>query len=118
MARNFVLLDAEAGRLDDRRYDVAGVQVAVSLRLERNCISLYADIGLPAPDHAPAACRRLLELNHSGPHGGVRFGMHPRSRRLVATAQLQILDLHTQPELTETVMNALVTQVRELRNSL
>jgi len=114
----YTRLDADAGRLQDRRYDVAGVQVAVSLKRERNCIGFYADMGLPLPGGALSACRRLLELNHTGPHGLVRFGMHPQSRRLVATAQVPAPHLHLQPDLAESAVADLARQACELRASL
>ncbi|MES2975273.1 MAG: hypothetical protein V4757_16780 [Pseudomonadota bacterium] len=107
------LLDTGAGRLEDRRYDVGGVKLAIGLRRRHNIIGLYADIGLPAP----AAFRQLLEMNHACPPGGMRLGMHPRSRRLVATVQLPIPGLHLQPELIEDVARDLARHAHELRIS-
>ncbi len=111
------LLDTGAGRLEDRRYDVGGVKLAIGLRRRHNIIGLYADIGLPAPAGAPPALRQLLEMNHACPPGGMRLGMHPRSRRLVATVQLPISGLHLQPELIEDVARDLARHARELRIS-
>ncbi len=79
-------------------------------------LELFADIGLPEPAREHEAYRQMLEINLCRTHPGLYVGLHPESRRLVATT-LQPAILLVEESFCLAALENLAAQARQLREA-
>lgn len=79
-------------------------------------LELYCDIGLPEPAREHEAYRQMLEINLCRSHPGLYVGLHPESRRLVATT-LQPGFLLADETFCQAALEDLAAQARQLREA-
>ncbi len=79
-------------------------------------LELFADIGLPEPAREHEAYRQMLEINLCRTHPGLYVGLHPESRRLVATT-LQPAVLLVEESFCLAALENLAAQARQLREA-
>jgi len=113
-----LLGDAQAvdQALAESSCEIDGSTLAWRVDEQTLMLELYCDIGLPEPAQEHEAYRRMLEINLCRSCPGLYVGLHPESRRLVATT-LQPAVLLVDESFCMAAMENLAGQARVLREA-
>ncbi|HSW18575.1 MAG TPA: hypothetical protein VLJ86_15250 [Ramlibacter sp.] len=109
--------DASAAEvLSDGGFFINDSTVVMRLNAENDHIEFFCDVGLPAAHSQEDAYRVALELNLCRTYPGIILGVHPESRRLVATLSTHQM-MASDDEACMGILQMLTLQVNRLRAS-
>lgn len=102
--------------LSDGGFFINDSTVVMRLNAENDQIEFFCDVGLPVSNAREDAYRVALELNLCRTYPGITLGVHPESRRLVATVSAHEM-MVSEDDACMGILQMLTLQVSRLRDS-